>query len=155
MSWLTFLMYLVAFGLGFALGSLATWQRKLIRGTELAVPKIPLTAKRVDVLMALGIIVAIIITVVQGMVASRIMLECNTQVWDAMDHRVASTDMAMAAHRDLVTELATGVRNDDLTEQELNQIILDYEGRMDEVDQYMADHPLPLPKNTVERCRVT
>lgn len=133
---------LLALIVGFVLGLLVQWRQQEVKGKIHLIPTFVLTGKRVDLVLALGVIVAITGTVLLGIDTSRHNRECNLRLWEAIDARVYSSENARQANSELINQLFV---EGPTVGRERAEVIEEYRVRQAEIDQYLAEHPIPPP----------
>jgi hypothetical protein len=143
MTWFTLFTNILALVGGFVLGLLAQWRQQEMKGRLYLVPHFHFSAKRIDLLLAVGVVLALAGTTAYGVYNSQEDRACNLVLREGLEAQIYSTRKSREATRDLVTTLLV---DGPATPEKEKEAVAAYEERMREIDKYLAEHPIPEPE---------
>lgn len=127
---------------GFTLGLLVQWRQQELKGKVRLIPTFVFTGKRIDLVLALGVVLAIGVTVLISIGAAERNRECNAVLREALDNRVYSSENSRDANTLLITEL---IVEGPTTREQREEVVDRYRATQAQIDQYLEDHPIPPP----------
>lgn len=134
---------LAGFAAGLGSGLIIQYRRQVVDGGRVVWrPVFEFTAKRVDMLLAIGVVAAMVMTVMMGAYNNQRQAECNAVLREAVEARVYSSETSRESTRDLLSELAAEPRPGAV---ERAAAIDRYERTQALIDDYLEDHPIPPP----------
>lgn len=142
MTWFTLFTNVLALIGGFVLGLIVQWKQQELRGRVYLVPHFNFTAKRMDLLLAVGVALALAGTTAYGVYSTAQDRACNAVLRQGLEARIYSSENSRAATRDLVMTLLV---DGPATPEEERAAVAVYEERMREIDEYLAANPIPDP----------
>lgn len=142
MTWFTLFTNVLALVGGFVLGLIVQWRQTERRGRVYLVPHFNFTAKRMDLLLAVGVALALAGTTAYGVYSTAQDRACNAVLREALEVQISSTEDSRRATRDLVMTLLV---DGPATPEEEEAAVAAYEERMREIDEYLAANPIPDP----------
>ena len=102
MDWVANVLFLV---LGFVLGQVVQWKQKKVGRASVAVPTVHLNSKRLDMLLSLGVAIAIVGTLATAVYQQEQDKQCMEELWEAIEARSYASDAARDGTRELVEGL--------------------------------------------------
>lgn len=137
MTWFALLTNALSLLAGFVLGLMVQWRRTERKGRLYLVPSFNFTAKRVDAILAVGVLVAIVGTVSYGIWSAEEDRKCIAVVRKALETRIYASEESRAATRELVTVVVV----EGPVSPEVRRLAADtYDRRMESLDEYLLDH---------------
>lgn len=99
---------------GFVVGLLFSWTRRDKDGKPYLVPTLYLTAKKVDLLLAAGVLVAIAGTTAYAVESTQTTMECSSRIWEYQQRRAEAfvewREAEVQALNDIAQQSAYGTR---------------------------------------------
>lgn len=111
--------------LGFVLGQVVQWKQKKIGRTSIAVPTVHMNSKRLDMLLALGVAIAIVGTLATAVYQQDKDKRCMEELWSAMEARSDASDAARKGTRELAEGLITHIQLPEVERQAAYQELTD------------------------------
>lgn len=121
-DWVANALFLV---MGFVLGQVVQWKQKKVGRASAAVPTVHMNSKRLDMLLALGVGIAIVGTMATAVYQQEQDKQCMEELWAAMEARSAASDAARDGTRELVEGLMANSTLPDAERQAANKRLTD------------------------------
>ena len=142
---LTLAASLAGFGAGLVSGLMVQYRRHVKDdGTVYYRPTFNLTAKRVDLLLAVGVVLAMVSTVVVTAYNNDRQAQCNAVLRELVETREFFSETSRSANTELIESLIVN-RPVGLTPEDREEILDRYRERQAEIDEYLRTHPDPEP----------
>lgn len=133
MDWVANALFLA---LGFVLGQVVQWKQKKVGRTSVAVPTVHMNSKRLDMLLSLGVAIAIVGTLATAVYQQNQDKQCMEELWSAIEARSAASDAARTGTRELVEGLMANSQLPDAERAAANKRLADdYTRIMREADE--------------------
>lgn len=142
---LTLAASLAGFGAGLVSGLIVQYRRHVKPdGTVHYRPTLELTAKRIDLLLAVGVVLVMVSTVVVSTYNNNRQAECNAVLRELVETREFSSETSRDANTELIEGLIVN-RPDDADARYTDRVINRYRERQAAIDDYIRTHPEPEP----------
>lgn len=140
MTWFVLFSNVLALVVGFIIGLVVQWRQQELKGKIRLVPTFVFTAKRIDLLLAVGVVATLLGTVMYGAYNAERERECNLSLREQIEVRAYSSEGMRQANTDLIDSL---IVKGPTTPEERAAAIGKYQATQDDIDRYIAEHPVP------------
>lgn len=131
---------LIGFVLGLVLGLIVQWRQQELKGRIHLVPTFVFTAKRIDLLLAMGVAAVMVGTVAFSAYNVERERQCNLAILEQVEVRAYSSEGMRQANTELINELLANGRT---TPEQRAAAVAQYKETQRRIDQYITDHPKP------------